>query len=405
MMLEKYYDGIEIYRKEKIVYVKFLAPHRVISTDPVSGGLSDEIKYLYNHQSCEPSGHYHGHKLAVSNPAEYKRLIVEPYGLPAEKCASLGTAANMNNVAIIHKKFGELEVVAVCTGGVETNAGRVGDTASYYEKDGKFESVRESRCYQHKLNAVSNTELSDLTEGHGTINTMVFISQELIPGAMVRAVMTATEAKTAVLQELAVGSRYSDGLATGTGTDQIGIAAKLDGGIPLTSAGKHTKLGELIGKTVHDAIKQTLALQNRLTPPGQCSVLIHIERFGVEKDSFCAGVSSCLLKAESELFNKNFSCINYDPPTVAAVAALVHLRDKFIWGILPASCIPEILSSYGAQIAAAVSGKYERILYYREKLSEEKKSTDNEIFLHFIYKSFALGFSEKWTNLSEGEAL
>ena len=33
----------------------------------------------------------------------------------------------------------------------------------------------------------------------------------------VRAVMTATEAKTAALQELALSSRYSDGLATGTG--------------------------------------------------------------------------------------------------------------------------------------------------------------------------------------------
>jgi hypothetical protein len=58
--------------------------------------------------------------------------------------------------------------------------------------------------------------------------------------------------------------------------------------------------------------------------------------------------------------------------------------------------MPEILSSYGAQIAAAVSGKYKRIPYYREKLSEERKSMDNDTFLNFVYKSFALGFSEKW---------
>ena len=384
MILEKYYDGIEIHREEKIIYVKFLSPHRVISTDRIAGGLSDELEYLYNHQSCEPSGHYHGHELAIGNPAEYKRLICEQHGLPAEKCASLGTAANMNNVAISHDKFRELEVVAVCTGGVETNAGRVGDTASYYEKDGNFEHVD------------AMTETLQSTENHGTINTMVFINQELIPGAMVRAVMTATEAKTAVLQELAVNSRYSDGLATGTGTDQIGIASKLGSAAPLTSAGKHTKLGELIGKTVHDTIKQTLALQNRMTPQGRCSALVHIERFGADKDSFCAGIGNSLKETEADLFNKSFLCINNDPPTVAAVAALVHLRDKFFWGILPESCMPEILSSYGAQIAAAVSGKYDRILYYMEKLSAERKSMDNEIFLNFIYKSFALGFSEKW---------
>jgi len=399
MILEKYYDGIEIYREEKIIYVKFLSPHRVISTDRIAGGLSDELEYLYNHQSCEPTGHYHGHELAVGNPAEYRRLVCERHGLPAEKCASLGTAVNMNNVAISHDKFRELEVVAVCTGGVETNAGRVGDTASYYEKDGNFVHVNAMAELSHSTllgGGVGVFRRKRATEDHGTINTMVFISQELIPGAMVRSVMTATEAKTAVLQELAVNSRYSDGLATGTGTDQIGIASKLGSAAPLTSAGKHTKLGELIGKTVHDAIKKTLALQNRMTPQGRCSVLVHIERFGADKDSFCAGVGNSLQEMKADLFNKNFSCINHDPPTVAAVAALVHLRDKFVWGILPESCMPEILSSYGAQIAAAVSGKYDRIPCYMEKLSAERKSIDNKIFLNFVYKSFALGFSEKW---------
>ena len=52
MVLEKYYDGIEIHREEKIIYAKFLSPHRVISTDRITGGLSDELEYIYNHQSC-----------------------------------------------------------------------------------------------------------------------------------------------------------------------------------------------------------------------------------------------------------------------------------------------------------------------------------------------------------------
>jgi len=385
MILEKYYDGIEVHREEKIVYVKFLSPHRVISTDRIAGGLSDEFKYLYNHQSCEPSGHDHQHDLAILNPVEYRRIVCEPHGLPPEQCASLGTAANMNNLAICHASYRELEVVTVCTGGVETNAGRAGDPASYYEHDGSFESVE------------GGADSPSPAEKHGTINTMIFISRELIPGAMVRAVMTATEAKAAVLQELAVHSRFSDGLATGTGTDQIGIASRLDGGTPLTVAGKHMKLGELIGKTVHDAIKQTLALQNNLTPKGQCSATVHIARLGTDKDSFCAEVETYLKESEADLLRKNFVSINNDPMTVAAVAALVHLRDKFVWGMLPKSCMPEIMSSYGAQIAAAVSGKPDRIPLYRKKLSEGKKSIDNEAFLRLIYRSFALGFGAKWS--------
>ena len=124
--------------------------------------------------------------------------------------------------------FGDLTVVAVCTGGAETNAGRAGDPASVYERDGLYEKVSAEEPVLR-----------------GTINTMLFISRELTPAALVDAVMTATEAKTAALQEINVGSRYSDGLATGTGTDQIGIAARLRTGRPLASAGNIRFLGSL----------------------------------------------------------------------------------------------------------------------------------------------------------------
>jgi adenosylcobinamide amidohydrolase len=385
MILETYYNGIEIHREDKIVYVKFLSPHRVISTDSVDGGLSEQFTCLYNHQSCEASGHHHLHDLASHDPREYKRKICESYGLPYELCASLGTAANMHNLSTCRASYRDLEVVAVCTGGVETNAGRAGEPAAYYEHDGIFDAVEDV------------AEPSPHTRNHGTINTMVFINRELVPGAMVRAVITATEAKTAMLQELEVHSRFSDGLATGTGTDQVGIASQLGYGKPLTAAGNHTKLGELIGKTVHDAIGKTLMLQNGLTPLTQCSATVLITRLGSDRDTFCAEVGRLLQTPHADLLRRNFSALEKDPMTVAAVAALVHLRDKFAWGILPESCMPEILSSYGAQIAAAVSGKYDHIHQYRKNLAEQKRPITNETFLDVIYRSFALGFSEKWS--------
>ncbi len=381
LIIGRYYDGIEIHRDEKIIHVRFLLPHRVISTCRVDGGLRDDLESLYNHQACEPTGHHHeSHKAMTSDPAAYRRLICERHTLPPEKSATLGTAANMNNAAVVSEKFRDSEVVAVCTGGVETNAGRIGDPASVYEKEGGFE----------KLNR-------DDIEGHGTINTMVFINHELTQGAMVRVVMTATEAKTAALQELVVPSRYSDGLATGTGTDQIGIASKLGTVAPLSGAGKHTKLGELIGRAVLQAIKKTLSLQNKLTPESRCFTLALLERFGLSMDSMSAGITTSLSENEAELFCKNFNAINSDPPTVAAVAAIVYLRDKIKWGILPETCMPEILGSYGAQIAAAVSGKYHRISYYRTLLAEERMEIGSEAFTGFIFKSFALGFKEKWS--------
>ena len=230
----------------------------------------------------------------------------------------------------------------------------------------------------------------------GTINTMLLLSSEVTPGALVKAVITATEAKAAVMQELAVSSRYSDGLATGTGTDQIGIACRLGTDTPLTDTGKHSKAGELIGRAVSQAIRETLVLQNGLTPDRQRSVLVHIERFGAKKDSVASEVASFLAPEMATVFERNFVCIDQDPMTVAAVAALVHLRDKFVWGILPTTCLPEVMRSYAAEVAAAVSGKYERLAEYRDRLARETLGLDNEVFLALIFRSLALGFAEKW---------
>ncbi len=379
-MLIGKYDGIEIHRKEKIIYVNFLAPHRVISTCRVNGGLRDDLEGIANHQLCEPTGHNRKALMSIAeSPLDYLKSVCEKYGLSSEKRALLGTAANMNYAAVESQEYRGLKVVAISTGGVEINAGRAGDPANLYEQDGKFISAN-----------------GEVDEPRGTINTIIIMNKELTHGAMVRSLVTASEAKTAALQELAVNSRYSCGLATGTGTDQIGIVSRLTGEIPLTSAGKHTKLGELIGLTVKKSVKKTLALQNSLTPQSQRSAKIHLERFGIDKKSMREKICSFLNEEKSKLLEKNFVNINRDSVTVAATSALVHLRDKIEWGILPENCLPEIFSSYGAQLSASISGKFERVGYYRECLSHEQMGLCNQTFTNFICKAFALGFNEKW---------
>jgi adenosylcobinamide amidohydrolase len=389
MHLGTYYNGVELHRDEKIIYAHFLSPHRVISTCSAAGGLREDLDYLYNHQSCEPAGHQRAmHRLVSSDPKFYRKLICGQYSLPDERCATLGTAANMRNAAIQEANFWGLTVVAVCTGGVETNAGRAGDPATVYEWNGAYERVAEKEASMH-----------------GTINTMLFVNQELTVGAMVRAVMTATEAKTAALQELVVGSRYSKGLATGTGTDQIGIAAQLKTDTVLSSAGKHCVLGELIGRTVHDAIQETLKLQNGLTPESQRSVMRYVERLGIARESLIQGVTNHLSLEQATLLCKNFIVIERDPLVVAAVAALVHVNDNITWGILPAGCIPELLAAYGAQVAAAISGDYARISEYRIALAIEAYLAAGERFGQLLGHAIALGFVEKWKDPNMDEVL
>ncbi len=299
------YGDAEVHRVEKMLMVHFLKPHMVISTCRVHGGLREGLQCVFNHQSCEPAGHVRKDlKTIIANPAEYLQRLCSRYDLP-EKTASLGTAANMNYAAIETESFRGLEVTAICTGGVEGNAGRAGDPASVWEENGVFEP----------LDRVGK-------EPPGTINTILLVNREMSRGALVRSIVTATEAKTAVLQELAVSSRYSDGLATGTGTDQIAVACAMSGGKPLTSSGKHAKLGELIGRSVTKAVRKTLALQNSLTPESQRSIFAHIRRFGAEKEQMIEAVSSRLDEETSNVFRRNFLSLDRDPVAVGAACAL-----------------------------------------------------------------------------------
>ncbi len=381
MHIETYYDGVEIHREEKIIYARFLRPHQVISTCRAAGGLRSDLDFVFNHQSCEPAGHGHRMKPEMwRDPAAYRQRVCAPCGLAAETCATLGTAANMNNAAFVSEGFRELEVAAVCTGGVETNAGRSGDPASVYETGDGFETLPPA----------------ETAPGEGTINTMIFISRPLIPGALVRTIMTATEAKSAALQELAVNSRYSDRLATGTGTDQIAVAAMQTDDPPLTSAGKHAKLGELIGRAVYGAVKETLAIQNSLTPLGQCSAKIHLERFGLDRKRFMEAVCAHLDPETADLLRENFLVVERDPVTVAAVAAMVHLKDKFRWGVLPGHCWSEVMAAYAAQVVCAVSGDYSRMAEYREMLAPARGSCDSKAFLDLACRAFAEGYADKW---------
>jgi hypothetical protein len=78
------------------------------------------------------------------------------------------------------------------------------------------------------------------------------------------------------------------------------------------------------------------------------------------------------------------------------VAALVHLWDKLAWGVLPASCRPEIGATYAAQVAAAASGRYERLADYRQRLALLPGQNEPGNLLKLAAAALALGFADKW---------
>jgi adenosylcobinamide amidohydrolase len=112
------------------------------------------------------------------------------------------------------------------------------DTASFVERPGQF------------LNSV------------GTINVVVLTNVTLSKGALARAIITITEAKTAVLQDLDVRSTSSPQLqATGTGTDNV-IVVSGTAGKPLLLTSGHSKMGELIGSATKTAVREAGATKS-----------------------------------------------------------------------------------------------------------------------------------------------
>jgi len=379
MKLMNAYPGLEIERRNRALIVQLSAPHTVLSSCPVNGGLRDDLSAIVNHQCCEPRGHFPSAlETAVQDPAAYLDEFCRSNRLP-RKCALLSTAVDINNAGEAHRSFRGLEVISLCTAGIESNAACAGDPAQVYEAGGRFLPIGEAE-----------------TPAAGTINLIVCINRRLAPAAMVTAVLTATEAKTAVMMALNIGSRYSDSLATGTGTDQIALAACLGKQRPLTGAGKHTKLGELVACTVTASLKEALSLQNRLTARSRCSSLILLERFGANRERLMADIAAGLSPSAAELLARNFKVFERDPLAAAAVSAMVHLHEAFRIGTLPVTCRADIFSMAGAQLAVMICGRPDLMNAFREHLPAAELDGSNGTFITFVCRCMATGFARKW---------
>ena len=260
-MDEEFEGRVRVRRVADAVVAELLEPHRVLSTSPLEGGMRDDVRWLVNHKMCEPDEHVQVEDLPGGSIEGYVRDFCGKLGIDPDRSAVMLTAASMSNAAVERRDFRQLSVLAIATAGVEVNAARAGDPAAWIEEAGKWQQV-------------------------GTINIMALFSQPLTPGAMVKAAMVATEAKTAALHHLGVRSRYSDGLATGTGTDQIALAAPLAGDHVQSECGHHTKLGEILALAVGAAVSRSARMQDSPAPgiPERPGMVTHARLVAITGD-------------------------------------------------------------------------------------------------------------------------
>lgn len=227
----------------RTLLLRFAKPQTVLSS---LTGWHEDIETVGNHSSPPPSWpitHALGKKKTDAR-------VLALYGLSEKSSALLHTGADVANLADVEQAAHGMRVRVLATAGVDGNAMRASvDTGAYLEP--------------------------------GTVNLIILSNRHLTPAAMTRAVIAATEAKTAAFQDLDIRSTYSAAAATGTGTDNVLVLA--GDGPPATMAGGHTKLGELVAKATYKAVREAITRQNGLFP--QRDIFQRLKEHGVRLEA------------------------------------------------------------------------------------------------------------------------
>ncbi len=309
MQIAELPNGDPVHRYQKCIVVPFTGKRRVLSTSPLNGGYREDLTGVFNNDMSQGPGM--PCRMLAPTYQGHLRETAAALGLDPLTSTGISTSASMENVSIKTEVSGKTAVTALVTGGVDENGGRAGDPASWDEGAQQGEEQK-----------------------GGTINILLFIHTDLTPGTLARALITCTEAKTAALQELMAPSRYSAGLATGSGTDGVILVCNGDSDLCLTDAGQHSRLGELIGRAVKEAVKEALRLQTGLSGESQHQVLRRIDRFGITEQSLWEAYE----KKQGPLCRPDFSDRLYRlcqrGELVTGVSLYVHLLDQLSFGLL-----------------------------------------------------------------------
>jgi len=166
-----------------------------------------------------------------------------------------------------------------------------------------------------RVAAVASTDLragivraGEDPDSHGGGNTVVILIDAKMPRySAARAMVTATEAITAAMRELGLGCR---GRASATGSEEqnIIVVTRKESPVTLSNAGKHSKLGELIGRTVKEAVLESARLNGTV-----------------------AGIDHVADRLDIDIPSDR----REDRDLEAALMAILQIRDETEWGFVP----------------------------------------------------------------------
>ncbi|MFO7952502.1 MAG: adenosylcobinamide amidohydrolase [Bacillota bacterium] len=301
--------GDKYYRDERAIIIRLEGARRIMSTSAFNGGCREDLAYLFNF--CEVYGKEDERcEMRAATYKEHLRMLTEELGLDPQKTTGLSTAAKMKYARLNTEKYDDFTVTAIVTGSVDDNGSRPGDPAFWHEKEGVPCPVKP-----------------------GTVNIMVFIDACLPEGSLARALVMITEAKTAALQEVLAPSCYSQGLATGSGTDGIIVASNLESSTCLTDAGQHSKLGEHLGRVVKKTVREAVSAEEGFEAYACSSMLRRIRRYGINEESlwelYCSPGQPGALDRDS--FRQRLEVLDRDGDLIALATVYAHVLDLLEW--------------------------------------------------------------------------
>jgi adenosylcobinamide amidohydrolase len=289
----------EVYYLKDSIFIKFNNKRNIISNSALNGGISDNLEFAFNHHLSQDTIDY----LENHDLDDYLIDLCMNFNVNSLKSTGLVTLARMKNVSIVTKHYKKLEVTAITTAGVRVNASCAGDEASFYEEDGKFM--------------------------HGTINSILIINSKLDDNVLAEAFMVASEAKSVALRDLKIPSQFSNEFATGTGTDGLIVASNLDSNNLITNANKHSKLGELIAKTVIESIHVAIKKQVWITQTSQSNVLVLLNRYKLDINEFYDS-----LNQDKHSFISRLKIDSKIQENIAITSSILNLMDDVKRGII-----------------------------------------------------------------------
>lgn len=211
---------------EDHLVIRSVEPLEVVSSALWRGGLQQASFFVnglvpLEYQSCDPQSQLAGQ--------------IEAWGYAPDETVGLLTAARLTHASVFEEEGDQFRLLCCTTAGTG-NGARVGRRRKTYS------------AYQA-----------------GTINVIIMIDGRLTPAAMINAIMTATEAKCAALQDAQIRDPNGE-IITGTTSDAIVLAASQAARFAGVHqfAGTATTIGQAIGRLTYHSVLEAVRTQREV---------------------------------------------------------------------------------------------------------------------------------------------